>query len=229
MRCDRTVNDLREQAGQVGDTDQPRRLRIKAALAVIAAGEGGLRWIGCALAGEQEIEPVLAMEGSGRPRNRVGHVRLKPRQLRPLLAGNEPRARTPVQRRVAIAAADLLDQPPGARVQPQQRRRNRPAIVIDQPGAVTLPGHRDCRDPCRQVRQGVREGANDRNRIAPGPRHVLHDMTAGRTAVHIRPRNISKLLAGQCERHRLDQRRAGINANDDIAACGSSHRQDPSA
>src|SRR5207248_8052851 len=119
MRDRNPVDHLRKKPHEIGNTDHPCRVGIETALAEIAAGKGRFRRIRGALAGEQEIQPVLAMEYRRSARKRLRSMRLQPGQLWSLLAGVQSRAGQPIKRRVTLAAANLLDQSSRTRVQPE--------------------------------------------------------------------------------------------------------------
>src|SRR5213082_576506 len=95
-----------DTARMIGISDHPCRVGIETALAEIAAGKGRFRRIRGALAGEQEIQPVLAMEYRRSARKRLRSMRLQPGQLWSLLAGVQSRAGQPIKRRVTLAAAN---------------------------------------------------------------------------------------------------------------------------
>src|SRR5437879_6612537 len=110
MRDLNSVVHLRKKPHETGNADHPCRLGIETALAEIAAGKSRFRRIGGALAGEKEIQPVLAMEYRRSARKRLRSMCLQPGQLWSLLAGVQSRAGQPIKRRVTLAAANLLDQ-----------------------------------------------------------------------------------------------------------------------
>ena len=133
------------------------------------------RRIDGALAGQLEIEPVLAMQGAGGPREPFRLMLLQPGQLNRLLAGVQPGAGRRIMGGV-IGSGDEAGRHLGrARIQPEQRTADRLTVRIDQPATVALAGHGKPHRAIRQTRHDRRQIAKRLPGVVPGPHHVLLD------------------------------------------------------
>ncbi|MCY1299558.1 hypothetical protein D9M70_490900 [compost metagenome] len=87
-----TIDDLGQHMLQLFEAEEGDDVVIVAAGAEIAEAEIGFGRVGGALAGQPEIEPVLAMERRCDAVQHVGRMVVHPAKLRALLAGGEPHA-----------------------------------------------------------------------------------------------------------------------------------------
>ena len=212
----RPVHDGRQQPDVLPEPELPDRQVGITARAVVTEGEDAFGRIGGALAGQLEVEPVLAVErrdGAGEgPGSMAGH----PGELARLLAGRHPGGGGLVQRPVPLRGADGAGLIGGAAVEPQPRGTGGSAAGVDQPGAVPLPRHRQRHGPPGDPRR-IREEVPQRpGGLLPGPGHVLLRRAAGVRAVVVRAPGDGDLLSGAGERHGLHHRSAGIDADDDV-------------
>ncbi len=181
MRRRDPVDDRRETgAAQSAMPISRAGLRIEATLRkspqVKVASDGSV----ARCAGEQEVEPILAVKGGRWPRDSVsGCVRLQPGELRSLLTGVESRAGAPVECGIALAASRFLR---------RDRRRGNRATAAPAPTGRPSSSMSQVPSPCPvtaiaasapgDIRHGRRQPAQRGDRVGPGPRHVLLDAAA---------------------------------------------------
>ncbi len=204
----RTVHDRRQQVPPFREPECRQHHGVIGAAAIVAKSEARLGRIGRALAGQLEVEKILAVHRRRRTPQQRRPLAREPQQLRGLLARGQSGAGAGKGRACGAALAQLFDQGTRARVQPQPGRCDRRAIGIEEPGAVALRRDRQGRDLAR--RQPRREFREHVGRIVPGARHVLLDRAARAGGEAVRTRCAGDRAAGRGERDRLDDRGAGI-------------------
>ena len=168
-----------------------------------------------ALAGELEVEPVLAMKRGGGAAQQLGRVPLQPDQVRRLHAGVQGAAGVAIDE-IAHAAAVSRGRCRPRASPARARPAHRLAVAVDQPGAVALPGDRQRRRPPGEVRHVQRQVAQHGRRIVPGAGHVLLGAAARQVDIDIGAAGRRQLVAVEVERHGLDDRGAGVDADDQI-------------
>src|SRR5690606_16190070 len=173
------VDLLRQQMPDRGEIEQRQHLVAVLPGAEIAEGEVRLRRVGRALAGQVEVEPVLAVERGGRAREEFRPVPLEPDQLAALVRRVEAGAGDPEDPLAGTVAAELLDDLPGPGVEPQPGRRDGAAGGVRQPGSVALPGDGERRGAPREIGNLIAKLPERLRGRGPGFVHVLLDAPLG--------------------------------------------------
>src|SRR6185437_4179236 len=145
---------------------------------------------------------------------------LHPRELRRGHAGVEAGAGERVVVAVGVGSKVFHDQARRAGVEPEKSAAHRFARGVDEPRAVALRRHAEGGHAMRKIRHAQAKFAQARRAIGPGPRHVLLDLAAAEGLVDIGARGDGELLAGKRKCNRLDDGRAGVDSDENIASHG---------
>src|SRR5690606_39030695 len=187
-------------------------------VAEIPEGEAAFGKIRGSLAGQAEIEPVLAVKGGCRPLQQLRPFTLQPEELARLVGRIEARAGVKKDLLADTAFAQRPHDGGRARIVPQQGLTQWLPRLVDQPGSVALPRHCQSEGSLRQVRQLLHQGAQHGGAVLPGgPGILLHTAVGEVVDLVAEPRG-GQLLALGREGHRLQHRGTGVEADQEVAA-----------
>ena len=186
MRFAASIDDGRKQVRAAVETEGPQHLGRILPAAEAAEAQQRFAGIGGPMAGEARIQVVLAVIRGRGGVQQLRLVPLHPQHLGAHLACVECGAGGGEDGCVAGAALELGHDVGGPGIQPQPAVVKRLVVLVDQPRAVPLGGHRGRLDPiairtqlCDELAQRVDQGV-------AGVRQALHRGAVRRGVVAIR-------------------------------------------